>query len=291
LNPTLKGWLELVRPPNLFTVPGDPIVGFILAGGSGSSVRSAVWVALAAILLYMAGLIGNDCADAAEDQHSRPQRPIPSGRVKRKHAFAATGALAIAGIATAWQAGTAAGLTALLLTGMVMTYNFTARRHVVTSVVTMGFCRGLSVMLGATAALEALPDTPLPWLAAGGLTLYIIAVSILAHGETRRQRLGIRPWLPPAAAALLFVALGQASVYSAGLAIIALTWLMLHALGLRGEPEPADVQRTIGCMIRSLLLLQAGLCALMPVTGLPVAMVLLAAWPLAAVTGRMFYGS
>ena len=131
----------------------------------------------------------------------------------------------------------------------------------------------------------------LPWVAAGGITLYIIAVSVLAHGETRRQRLGIKPWLPAAAAALLFVAAGRATPYSAGFAAAALVWLVLRGLALRGEPQPADVQRTIGGMIRTLLLLQAGLCALMPDAGLVPAMILLAAWPLAALTGRLFYGS
>lgn len=155
----------------------------------------------------------------------------------------------------------------------------------------MGLCRGVSVLLGAAAANNGLTDNHLPWLAAGGITLYIIAVSVLAHGETRRQRLGIKPWLPAAAAALLFVAVGRATVYSAGFAAVALAWLLLRALALRGEPEASDVQRTIGGMIRTLLLLQAGLCALVPETGLLPAMLLLAAWPLAALTGRWFYGS
>ena len=30
---TLRGWFQLVRLPHLFTVPGDPLVGFLIAGG------------------------------------------------------------------------------------------------------------------------------------------------------------------------------------------------------------------------------------------------------------------
>ncbi len=292
LHRTLKGWLELVRPPNLFTVPGDPLAGFILAGGGGDGGFAAASLAAgAACLLYMAGLIWNDCADAREDSRTRPGRPIPSGRVGRGHALAVATLMAAGAVALAWQATPAAGWTALLLTGLILAYNFAARRHLVAGVITMGLCRGASVLLGAAAASSGLPDNSMPWLAAGGITLYIIAVSVLAHGETRRQRLGIKPWLPATAVAVLFVMAGRANPWSAGFAVAALLWLGLRALALRGEPEPADVQRTIGCMIRTLLLLQAGLCALVPETGLPPAMILLAAWPLAALTGRWFYGS
>jgi 4-hydroxybenzoate polyprenyltransferase len=319
LNRTLKGWLELIRPPNLFTVPGDPIAGFILAGGGADGAfRPAALVALAACLLYMAGLIWNDCADAREDARTRPTRPIPSGRVRRGHALAVATTMAAGAVALAWRAAPAAGCVALLLTGLVLTYNFLARRHVAAGVITMGLCRGVSVLLGSVAAWGmrtagipadavtthgvarvfepfAIPPSGghgvLPWLAAGGIMLYIIAVSLLAHGETRRQRLGVKPWLPAATAALLFVVAGRSNVYAAGFAVTAMAWLLLRGLALRGEPQPAEVQRTIGCMIRTLLLLQAGLCALMPETGLMPAMLLLAAWPLAAMTGRLFYGS
>ncbi len=334
LNRTLRGWLELVRPPNLFTVPGDPLAGFILAGGGGDGrFAPAVLVALAACLLYMAGLIWNDCADAREDAHTRPSRPIPSGRVKRAHALTVAAVMAAGAVALAWRATPTAGYVALLLAVLVLAYNFVARRQVAAGVVSMGLCRGVSVLLGAAAAwgtqaagipasafalratadrgkagttngvsgvLEAFVVPPLggnygsyvlPWVAAGGITLYIIAVSVLAHGETRRQRLGIKPWLPAAAAALLFVVAGRSNVYAVGFAGTALAWLLLRGLALRGEPEPADVQRSIGGMIRTLLLLQAALCALMPETGLAPAMLLLAAWPLAALPGRWFYGS
>ncbi len=311
--------MELIRPPNLFTVPGDPLAGFILAGGGGDGdFAPAALTTLAACLLYMAGLIWNDCADDREDSRTRPGRPIPSGRVRRGHALAVASMMAAGGVALAWQAAPAAGYVALLLAALVLAYNFVTRRHLVAGVITMGLCRGASVLLGAAAVKRIQPagipaeagttkglsdvfgafvvpplggNYALPWLAAGGITLYIIAVSVLAHGETHRQRLGIKPWLPAGAAALLFVMVGRANPYSAGLAAVALAWLMLRALALRGEPEPADVQRAIGCVIRTLLLLQAGLCALVPETGLLPAVILLAAWPLAALTGHWFYGS
>lgn len=34
MKKTLIGWLRLVRVPNLFSVPGDPAAGFLLAAGT-----------------------------------------------------------------------------------------------------------------------------------------------------------------------------------------------------------------------------------------------------------------
>ena len=33
-------WLQLLRAPNLFTVPGDPLAGFLLASGGVFDLRT-----------------------------------------------------------------------------------------------------------------------------------------------------------------------------------------------------------------------------------------------------------
>ncbi len=61
----LNDWLQLVRLPNLPTVFGDPIAGFLLAAGStdpDSLLRLFPAVA-APLFLYISGLILNDCID------------------------------------------------------------------------------------------------------------------------------------------------------------------------------------------------------------------------------------
>lgn len=286
-----KAWIELLRPPNLFTVPGDPLAGFILAGGNHAAFTQVGVLAVTACLLYLAGLIWNDVADTREDTQNRPDRPIPSGRVKRGHAAIVAGLLMTGAIILAWQVTTASGLLALLLAALVLLYNFVARRQVIAGLLTIGLCRGANVLLGTTAVGQGIPAFSLPWLAAAGITLYIVAVSVVAYGETHRQPLGIKPWLPAAAAALLFVMVGRATPWSASIALVAVAWLLLRGLALRGQPEPVIVQRSVGSMIRTLLLLQAGMCALMPETGIVVAIGLLSAYPLSAMAGRRFYGS
>ena len=68
----LKNWLQLLRAPNLFTVPGDPLAGFLLASG-GEFVAYAAFLAMgASICFYCGGLLLNDLADLEEDRRDRP---------------------------------------------------------------------------------------------------------------------------------------------------------------------------------------------------------------------------
>src|SRR4051812_1422919 len=103
----LRHWLQLFRAPNLFTVPGDPLAGFLLAYGwthDGSAhldARAGCAVA-ASLCLYAGGLVMNDLADAAEDRRDRPQRPIPSGSVPIRSALTACALLSVAGIGAMW---------------------------------------------------------------------------------------------------------------------------------------------------------------------------------------------
>ncbi|HOX23680.1 MAG TPA: UbiA family prenyltransferase, partial [Elusimicrobiales bacterium] len=120
-----RAWLELLRPPNLFTVPGDPLAGFFLAtaGGGAPAYALAALTAVVALLLYMSGLMGNDVADYSEDLRDRPARPLPSGRVSLRAVRAAACALALAALLLAAVAGRPVFATALLLLLAVTLYN------------------------------------------------------------------------------------------------------------------------------------------------------------------------
>src|SRR6516225_6836668 len=74
----LHTWLQLLRAPNLFTVPGDPLAGFLLAT-NGHADTHLVFAIGASLCLYCHGLLVNDLADLAEDRRERPSRPLPSG--------------------------------------------------------------------------------------------------------------------------------------------------------------------------------------------------------------------
>ena len=57
-------WGRLLRVPNLFTAPWDPVCGFLLAGGAVHPEKTG-FLAAGALCAYAFGLLTNDIA--AED--------------------------------------------------------------------------------------------------------------------------------------------------------------------------------------------------------------------------------
>ncbi len=293
----LRAWLELVRAPNLLTVPGDPLAGACLVLTQGHQIRPAPALAAGAtaLSLYMAGLIFNDCFDLQEDRQQRPNRPLPSGRVKPQHAAGAAVVLLLLGLLIAASVNGATGLTAAMLLGMILLYNRVLKHVPAAGPLAMGLCRGLSVLLGAAAVSGALLPGLRPGAAAGVLALYVAAVTLLAERECEPMVLGPRRWLPTAAMALLPLGLaiatdgwGRLALLPAVVALIATAHV---GRALREKPEPAVVQHAIGRYLRLLLLVQAACCLVQWPIGAPYAAALLLFWPLSGIAGRRFYAS
>jgi len=122
------GWLELIRPPNLFTVPGDVLAGAALAGFEASRLPQVLMTVAVSLLLYVSGLILNDYADRGRDARERPQRPIPSGRVDARSAGGVALLLLAVAIVLGWLVGPRVMITATLVAALVLAYNGPARR-------------------------------------------------------------------------------------------------------------------------------------------------------------------
>jgi len=288
----------LLRPPNLLTVPGDPVAGFLLAGGGGVG-GSVVLAGGVSLLFYMAGLVSNDYVDRHEDAHDRPDRPLPSGQVSLRAAWLVAAILFAAGLGLAALAGPQVLGVAAVLAGLVLTYNGLAKKHRLPGALCMGACRGASLLLGAAC-------TPPPPLVAGvngvivaavGLTLYIAAVTALADRETEKLPLPWQRWLPAVAVACCMGLLwGMGSGAAVGwlfpvLALSAVAWPLRLGHRLAGSPEPAVLIPSIGQFIRGLLLIQAAFMASSGGGGWIAAAITLAAWPLSVYGSRWFYAS
>ncbi len=122
----IRSWLQLLRVPNFPSVPGDALAGFALASLGQDSVSwwRVLPVVGCSLLLYAAGMIWNDCADFEEDLQHRPQRPLPSGNVDRKTAFVVGVVLAVAGVTLTLFSGLWAFVVALVLLGLVVSYDW-----------------------------------------------------------------------------------------------------------------------------------------------------------------------
>ena len=177
-------WLHLLRVPNLLTVPGDVLAGFLLAPATdGAGWGRLVFAAAAGLFFYSAGLIANDLFDYKVDLRERPWRPLPAGKLSRETAAAAV--LVAAWIAVFLGAFASALFVALPLLACIFLYDVGLKHHRLAGPVLMGACRAGNLLLGAAAAEDGLAIAVAPALAAVLLGLYIAAVTHLARGEAR----------------------------------------------------------------------------------------------------------
>jgi len=290
-RPTLRPWLELLRVPNLPTVPGDPLAGAMLAATATAATvsgRQAAGVAVAALCLYMAGLVLNDLHDLPDDRVRRPERPLARGAIALSRARLAFVVLAALGMAAGTWAGgllRGGGASAVLL-GLICLYDLAAKARPLSACLVMGLCRGASMVLGAS-VMGAPTAAALPVAA---LTTYIGAVTWLSRREDEVQRPGATMVLPPLAmaASCLAVGLSRPPVCPLGLtaflasAVLAVSAASRLSLGLlRRAVAPQQARAAVGQFIGLLLPWQAALLVSAGTPGATVAaMALLAAWPL-----------
>jgi 4-hydroxybenzoate polyprenyltransferase len=194
----MKSWFQLIRLPNLFTVPGDVIAGALLASASRQELVLLVPVLAASLALYCAGLVLNDFFDRDVDKIERPSRPIPSGKITSEQALVFFILLILSAMIFSYTASSIKlaplrlgflpfvrphimGIT-FLLTGFIFFYNSLAKQVPWLGVSVLGMCRGLNLFLGASITTKTVNYLT---LAAGLiLALYIIFVSRLARKET-----------------------------------------------------------------------------------------------------------
>lgn len=296
LSNRIRAWLELLRAPNLLTVPGDPLAGFLLSGGAGEhGITHAIPVALSSMCFYCFGLIMNDVADAEVDRAERPSRPIPSGRISLVAAKLASVFFLVWGLAMAWLTSQEAGVVASALAGAVVAYNVLLKNRPLSGPVSMGACRGLSLMLGAAAGGGVNHQVAIAII---GVTLYVAAFSVIARQETRKTVFGVQRWLPAAVLIILFSILltyahrsGYESLLLIKSAVPAVLAVALAILCGRRLVCSSDVPGVIGGYIANMMLVQAGLCTFAGIVGLEVGALIACMVPVFLLLSLRFYSS
>jgi 4-hydroxybenzoate polyprenyltransferase len=299
----LRTWLQLFRAPNLFTVPGDPLAGYLLA--SYGAVEPNLFLPLtASICFYAGGLLLNDLVDFREDLAERPQRPLPSGAANRIAVGVVTGALFLGGLALCFLVGAwTLGVGGVLLAA-ILSYNLECKRLPIVGALNMGLCRGLSVLLGATAvphgelSIRLMAHGRLNHLMAAAVfvTLYIAAVTNLARFETKGAAPVFARWLPATVVVAgwitFFPMVGGVNRRPAFVLFLLAFLLSAHASWELSRPSQTPLPAVIGKLIRLLLVLQAAFCAATgPEFGSLSAALLILCWPLSRAVGQRFYGS
>lgn len=217
----LRPYLLLMRPANLPTAAADVLAGFAVAGAT--DYRALPFLCLASVALYAGGVTLNDAFDARLDARERPERPIPSGRVRLGHARLMGGLLMALGATSAFGAGPVSGGLALLLAVLVLVYDAWGKHHSWIGPLNMGACRGANLMLGLSIVPQLLAER---WYLVLLPLAYIAAITAVSRGEvhggnrrTGRIALGL----------LLGVIGGVAGLVGMGQGLVALPFLLYFA--------------------------------------------------------------
>jgi 4-hydroxybenzoate polyprenyltransferase len=297
----VRPWLQLLRLPNLFTVPGDALAGAVIATaatGSRMHVLRLLAAGLAVLCLYAYGLIFNDICDFEKDRQERPERPLPQARISLSAARTAAYICVAAGLVLALAAGSQPFAAALLLLVLITTYDLMKERVPELALPTMGLCRGLSFLLGAgVAGWSGRVAVP-----AAGLTIYVAAVTAIADKEDRVRRFGPVAAIPLGALLVtwlssLLIMADRLSLWRILAAVLIVAPAVAICTGLQHEMrtrpvQPQFIRQSVGVFLRNLMFLQASLLIAGGSGSVPVlGIVLLSLWPVAELLSRRFQAS
>jgi 4-hydroxybenzoate polyprenyltransferase len=184
---TVLAWRQLLRLGNVFTASSNVIAGFLLATGEWQPAGVLAALVAASASLYAAGMVLNDAFDAELDARERPERPIPSGRIRRSTALRVGWLFLAGGVALSYVAAAASGqfapfVVAGCLALTIVMYDGGLKRTAA-GPAAMGWCRTLNVLLGASAAAN-LADQWDAWFYAAGVGAYTVVLTVLARRET-----------------------------------------------------------------------------------------------------------
>ena len=300
----INGWLRLLRLPNLFTVPGDVLAGMAVMvcctpSGREPTVSQVVAACLASVLLYAAGLLDNDLVDQKQDAKERPHRPLPSGVVSISHVVLALAACCVGALLLGhFMLTTEAVFVEAALIAAIFVYNRIKQPYPLMGGLMMGLCRGLNLLFGAAVLANGLFGANMIWstVLAGCWALYIFVVTLVSQRETTGD---VPPWLAFLPAGVLVASIGifgvvfrpmqPPSMVAIAAPLVLATWLATR-IGYRicRERTPGVVQKSIGLLIRNLLLLQSAACYSW---NAPLALGLLILWPLHHLLCRWYYAS
>lgn len=273
----LGAYLELVRLPSLFTAAADVVMGFLAthpqwASGDGATLGLLIGSSCA---LYAAGVTLNDAFDRHLDAVERPERPIPSGRVKLAAAWAlgygllGLGVVAAAGASALGGSGRPAALAVIL--GLLILLYDALLKPTLAGPFLLGACRAGNVLLGMS--LFESPWLGCHWLAAGAVGVYVVGLSWLARSEARPAGrtplvagtvivlagIGMLAALPDQVFRDLFVREVSQEGWYLLMAILGLHTLV-RCVPAAIQPDPERIQLAVRYLILTLVVLDMGAC-------------------------------
>ncbi len=146
---------ELMRYRNCAMAGLAAVIGggiaYSASPGEMSGIILLIPVFITVFLITGAGNAINDYFDAGIDAVNRPDRPIPSGRLKKEYAYKFSMILFAGGVLTAYFIGTVPFLIALFNSLLLYLYAFSLKRKVFVGNLSVSYLTGSTFLFGGAA--------------------------------------------------------------------------------------------------------------------------------------------
>ena len=290
----LRGWFQLIRLPLLFTVPADPLTGFLIAGGLTQGSQGDARVATVCFISFamsLFGIITNDLADIQLDMTQHPDRPLPRGLVSPRAASYASQLCFLAAVIPSFCLGWRFSFVTLVALISIYSYNFYVKYRPKRASVMMAVMRDLMFGLG----ILIVPGISIPrilmLLVYGvGLFLYYCGLNEITRSETlsKMVRPGGGKMLAGAglcavvpliftvkllrdSATLMPVLFGLLAILLCAVYLLVSLWVYQVS---RTGASPARVQMAVHVSFRAALMVQAAAAASCGLVVIPLVLVL-----------------
>lgn len=262
-----KNYLLLIRLPNLFTLPSNIILGFVLVSTFTMTITSVIQILMLvtiSILLYCVGLVLNDLFDYEVDKKERPNRPLASGKISKKAAIILVTILAAISLILSLLVSVTTFSISVLLLVIIFGYD-KYLKNTQAGPFTIAAARVGNIILGTTVNISNIENFPQNFLLIFILTItfvYVSLIGFLSRYEVQGFSVKIRSYLIPSIIAgiifsiVIFSLIGLLKYQS--LLILALfSFIMAKTIYRIHNKDSTGIQQAIKQMILSIIVLDS----------------------------------
>jgi len=127
-------------------------IGALIILGPGVLILQVIFAMVAAFLIAGAGNAINDYCDVEADKINRPNRPIPSGRMKKNNALILALLLFIIGVFLGWMVNLVAFGIALVNSLVLIAYSYSLQNKFLLGNISVSYLVGSTFLFGGAAA-------------------------------------------------------------------------------------------------------------------------------------------
>ena len=290
----ISGWFQLLRLPHIFTVPGDPLIGFLIAGGlvlDRRGLPSIIAACFISMAMSLFGIITNDLADIQIDTTQHPDRPLPRGVVSPRAASYAAQLCFLAAVVPAIWLGWRFFFVTLVALISIYSYNFYVKYRPKRASVMMAVMRDLTFGLGILVVPGiSIRRILLLFVYGIGLFLYYCGLNEITRSETLSKM--VRPGggrmlagaglcavvplvftlrLMRDSTTILPVVFGLLAILLCAMYLVVALWVYQVS---RTGASPARIQMAVHASFRAALLVQAAATASCGLVVLPLILIL-----------------